>query len=221
MKKQFAVIGLGRFGGSICNALADEGMDVLAIDSNEHRVNEFAQVVAQAVIADGMDEKALRGLGIRNFDNVIVAIGDNIQASIMTTIVLDEIGVKHITVKAQNDYHEKVLRRIGAHEVIHPERDIGVRVAHSIVSKSVLDYLELSEDYSIVELEAGQLLDGKSLLDLDIRETYECNVLAIKRGEDVHVSPRPEVDISEGDILIIVGADGDIARLESRWIDDN
>ncbi|MDZ5781666.1 potassium channel family protein [Marinococcus luteus] len=221
MKKQFAVIGLGRFGGSICNALADEGMDVLAIDSNEHRVNEFAQVVAQAVIADGMDEKALRGLGIRNFDNVIVAIGDNIQASIMTTIVLDEIGVKHITVKAQNDYHEKVLRRIGAHEVIHPERDIGVRVAHSIVSKSVLDYLELSEDYSIVELEAGQLLDGKSLLDLDIRETYGCNVLAIKRGEDVHVSPRPEVDISEGDILIIVGADGDIARLEARWIDDN
>ncbi|GEK57249.1 TrkA family potassium uptake protein [Marinococcus halophilus] len=221
MKKQFAVIGLGRFGGSICNALADEGMDVLAIDSNEYRVNEFAQVVTQAVIADGMDEKALRGLGIRNFDNVIVAIGDNIQASIMTTIVLDEIGVKHITVKAQNDYHEKVLRRIGAHEVIHPERDIGVRVAHSIVSKSVLDYLELSEDYSIVELEAGQLLDGKSLLDLDIRETYECNVLAIKRGEDVHVSPRPEVDISEGDILIIVGADGDIARLEARWIDDN
>lgn len=220
MKKQFAVIGLGRFGGSICKSLASEGMDVLAIDQDEDKVNELAPVVTQAVIADGTDEKALRNLGIRNFDHVIVAIGDNIQASILTTLMLEEMDVKHITVKAQNDYHEKVLSRIGADEIVHPERDIGVRIAHNVVSKNVLDYLELSDEYSIVELAAGDTIDGETIIDLDLRTKYGCNILAIKREENIRVSPMPEDIIKEGDVLIVIGADKDINRLETHWIDE-
>ncbi|MDQ0298962.1 trk system potassium uptake protein TrkA [Salibacterium salarium] len=220
MKKQFAVIGLGRFGGSICKSLVEEGMEVLAIDEDEEKVNEFASLATQAVIADTTDEKALRGLGIRNFDHVIVAIGDNIQASILTTLMLVEMKVKHITVKAQNDYHEKVLNRIGADEIIHPERDIGIRIAHSVVSKNVLDYLELSDEYSIVELGAGTTLHGETIVDLDLRAKYGCNILAVKRGDNIHVSPRPEEKIANGDILIVIGADDDINRLENQWIDE-
>ncbi|MFZ4450313.1 potassium channel family protein [Salibacterium aidingense] len=220
MKKQFAVIGLGRFGGSICKSLVDEGIEVLAIDQDEEKVNEFASLVTQAVIADTTDEKALRGLGIRNFDHVIVAIGDDIQSSILTTLILVEMEVKHVTVKAQNDYHEKVLSRIGADEIIHPERDIGVRIAHNVVSKNVLDYLELSDEYSIVELAAGPTIDGETIVDLDLRSKYGCNILAVKREEDINVSPRPEAIIKEGDILIVIGADDDINRLENHWIDE-
>ena len=125
VKKEFAVIGLGRFGGSICRTLAEQGMEVMAIDINEDRVNDYSMIASHAVVGDSTDEKVLKELGIRNFDHVVVAIGDNIQASILTTIILKEHGVQNITVKAQNDYHEKVVVKIGADHVVHPERDMG------------------------------------------------------------------------------------------------
>lgn len=220
MKKQFAVIGLGRFGGSICKSLSDQGMEVLAIDLNEDKVNQFATIATHAVVADTTEENTLKSLGIRNFDHVIVAIGDNIQSSILTTLMLVEAGVKHITVKAQNDYHEKVLNKIGAHKVVHPERDMGIRIAHNIVSKNVLDYLELSDEYSIVELMAGQTVDQRSLIDLDIRAKYGCNIMAIKREEDINVSPDASEDLLKGDIIIVIGADEDINRMEEDLFDD-
>src|SRR5699024_9673750 len=117
MKREFAVIGLGRFGGSICQELSIEGMDVLAIDINEQKINEFKNIASHAVIADSTDESVLKDLGINNIDHIIVAIGDNIQASILTTVILTDLGIKKITVKAQNDYHEKILKRIGADHV--------------------------------------------------------------------------------------------------------
>ncbi len=215
MKKQFAVIGLGRFGGSICKSLSEQGMDVLAIDIDENKVKNYASIVTHAVIADGADEEALRKLGIRNFDHVIVAIGENIQASVLTTLILDELGVKHITVKAQNDYHEKVLNKIGAHKVVHPERDMGVRIAHNIVSKNVIDYLELSNDFSIVELIAGTKLDNKSLIELNIRAKYGVNIIAIKSNDVINVSPHGTQKIFIGDILIVIGAVSDIHKLET------
>ncbi|MGJ9383913.1 potassium transporter Trk [Salipaludibacillus neizhouensis] len=220
MKKQFAVIGLGRFGGSICQSLSEQGMEVLAIDLNEDKVNEFANIATHAVVADTTEENTLKSLGIRNFDHVIVAIGDNIQSSILTTLMLVEAGVKHITVKAQNDYHEKVLNKIGAHKVVHPERDMGIRIAHNIVSKNVLDYLELSDEYSIVELMAGQSVHGKSLIDLNIRAKYGCNIMAIKRDEEINVSPDATQDLRKGDIIIVIGADEDINRMEEDLFDD-
>jgi trk system potassium uptake protein TrkA len=224
MKREFAVIGLGRFGGSICRELSSEGMEVLAIDIEEDKVAEYKNIASHAVIADTTDEKVLKELGIRNIDHVIVAIGDNIQSSILTTLMLKELGIKKITVKAQNDYHEKVLNKIGADQVVHPERDMGKRIAHSIISNNILDHLELSDDHSIVEVKAGKKMSGKTLVDLDIRANYGCNVVAIKQEKEINVSPMASELINENDILIVIGADKDISRFEKHLVvedDDN
>lgn len=221
MKRDFAVIGLGRFGGSICRELSMEGMEVLAIDNDEDKVNEYKNIASHAVIADSTDEVSLKELGIKNIDHVIVAIGDNIQASILTTVILTDLGIKKITVKAQNDYHEKILNKIGADHVVHPERDMGKRIAHNIISNNILDYLELSDDHSIVEVKAGNKMVGKTLIDLDIRANYGCNVVAIKQGKEINVSPSAEDVLKEGDVLIVIGADKDISRFEKHLVIDD
>ncbi|MGM7720200.1 TrkA family potassium uptake protein [uncultured Metabacillus sp.] len=220
MKKEYAVIGLGRFGGSICRALSEEGLEVMAIDIDEDKVNEFANVASHAVVGDTTDETVLKSLGIRNFDHVIVAIGDNIQASILTTLILKELGVRDITVKATNDYHEKVLSKIGADRIVHPERDMGRRIAHKIVSNNVLDYLELSEEHSIVEIVANERIHGNSIMDLDIRAKYGINIVAVKRNKDIIVSPQANEVIRKNDIMIVIGADTDINRFEKRLMGD-
>lgn len=218
MKKVYAVIGLGRFGGSVCRELSQEGKEVLAIDLNEERVNEFKDIASYAVIADSTDETTLKELGIQNIDHVIVAIGDNIQASILTTVILTELGVEKITVKAQNDYHEKILKKIGAHQVVHPERDMGRRIAHSIMSQNVLDYLELSDHHSIVEVKVSDKMVGKSLVELNIRAKYGCSVVAIQKNDQLIVSPDPNIPLTIEDILIVIGADEDIAKFEKHLI---
>ncbi len=216
MKKEFVVIGLGRFGGSICKSLAEQGMEVMAIDKDEDRVNEFSSIASHAVVADTTDESVLKSLGIGNFDHVVVAIGDDIQSSILTTLMLKEAGVTNVTVKAQNDYHEKVLRKIGADNVVHPERDMGQRIANNIVSNNVLDYLELSDEHSIVEIVTNEKLAGNSIIDLDIRAKYGINIVAIKRKNDIIVSPQADDLVELGDILIVIGADTDIDRFEKK-----
>jgi trk system potassium uptake protein len=221
MKKEFAVIGLGRFGGSICRELSKEGMNVLAIDINADKVNEFKDIASHALIADTTDESVLKEIGIRNVDHVIVAIGDHIQNSILTSLMLKELGIKKITVKAQNDYHEKILKKIGADYVVHPERDMGKRIAHNIISSNVLDYLELSDEHSVVEVKAGAKMSGKTLVDLDIRANYGCNIVAIKKGRDINVSPMASEMIENGDILIVIGADKDISRFEKNLVADD
>lgn len=218
MKKEFVVIGLGRFGGSICRELTDQGLEVMVIDKDEEKVNEFADIATHAVIADATDENALNNLGIGHFDHVIVAIGENIQASILATLMLKEIGVHHVTVKAQNDYHEKVLRKIGADHVVHPERDMGKRIAHYIVSNNILDYLELSDEYSIVEIMVNRAIVGRSIIELDVRAKYGINIVAIKRGKNIIVSPQAEDRLEMDDILIVIGADEDINRFEKKVI---
>lgn len=219
-KRLFAVIGLGRFGSSICRELCKEGEEVLAVDIDEDRVNEFKDIASYAVIADSTDELVLKELGFSNIDHVIVAIGDNIHASILTTLLLKEIGVEKITVKAQNDYHAKILEKIGADQVVHPERDMGRRIAHSIISGNILDYIELSDEYSVVEIQASKKMQGKTLSELDIRAKYGCNVVAIKRFNDIVVSPRATEKILEDDILIIIGADVDISKFEKALVID-
>ena len=219
MKKSFAVIGLGRFGGSICQTLSEEGMEVLGIDINEERVNQYSMIASHAVVGDTTDENVLKSLGIRNFDHVIVAIGDDIQASILTTLILKELGVACITAKAQNDYHGKVLKKIGADQVVHPERDMGKRIANNMASNSVLDYLELSAEHSIVEIVANRKLSGNTIMDLDIRKKYGLNIVAIKRGEEIIVSPQAKETINSNDILIVIGNDQDIDRFEKRVLE--
>ncbi|MBF4501762.1 TrkA family potassium uptake protein [Savagea sp. SN6] len=216
MKKEFAVIGLGRLGGSIVQELVALGASVMAIDIDSEKVDEFAQIATQAVVADTTDESVLRSLGIRNFEHVVVAIGENIQASILTTLILKEIGVPRITVKAQNDHHEKVLLKIGADQVVHPERDMGRRMANNMLSNNILDYLELSDEYSIVEVQANRELVGHTLIDLDIRAQYGINIVAIKRDNHLLVSPQAIERIKDGDILVVIGSDLDIHHFEKE-----
>lgn len=214
MKKQFAVIGLGRFGGSVCKELKRLGHEVLAIDSDEERVNAYAALSTYAVQTNATDENALNSLGIRNFDYVIVAIGDNIQSSILCTLLLKELGVKNVWVKAQSNYHHKVLEKIGADRIIHPEYDMGIRIAHYLVSEKIIDYIELSPDYSIVELKATTKVTNYSIADLNVRAKYGCTILGIKRGEDIIISPHPSEFIQEKDILIIVGRNNELKKFE-------
>ncbi|MGG5253114.1 potassium channel family protein [Neobacillus sp. SM06] len=218
MNKDFAVIGLGRFGGSICRTLAELGKDVLAIDLNEERVNEFSTIASHAVSGDSTDEAMLRSIGIRNFDHVIVAIGEDIQSSILTTLILKELGVRNVTAKAQNDYHEKVLRKIGADHVVHPERDMGIRIANNMASNNVLDYLALSDEHSIVEFVASEKIGGRTILDLDIRKKYGVNIVAIKRGSQIIVSPQAKEVIQANDVLIAIGNDSDLDKFERKVI---
>ncbi|MGM9986682.1 MAG: potassium channel family protein [Bacillaceae bacterium] len=213
-KKEFAVIGLGRFGGSVCRELSERGMDVLAIDTDEDRVNEFANIATHSVIADSTDEMVLKSLGIRNFEHVIVAIGDDIQASILTTLILKELGVQNITAKAQNDYHEKVLRKIGADRIVHPERDMGNRIAAQMASDMILDYLDLSDKHSIVEIKANHKINGKTFGQLQIRRRYKINIVAVKRDHEVIISTSADQEILDGDVLVVIGTNEDIRRFD-------
>ncbi|WP_034630715.1 potassium channel family protein [Desulfotruncus alcoholivorax] len=210
--KQFAVIGLGRFGMSLISELSRMGYDVLAIDHDENIVNVAIEIAAHAVQMDATDEQALKSIGIRNFDVVVVSIGEHIQASIMTTLILNELGVKKVVAKAQNAMHGKVLEKIGA-RVIYPERDMAVKLARSMVSNNILDQIELSPDYSIMEMMAPNSFAGKSLVDIGVRKKLGVTVLAIRRGGDIIVAPNAAQIINSGDILVALGKNERLQRL--------
>ncbi|ANY67820.1 potassium uptake system protein [Paenibacillus sp. BIHB 4019] len=216
-KKQYAVIGIGRFGLSVASSLTEMGFEVLAIDTSEDRVQDAVNHVTHAVIADSTDEEAMRALGLRNFDVVVVAIGQDIQSSILTTLILKDMGVGVIIVKAQNELHGKVLSKIGADKVVYPERDMGLRVAHHLISPNILDYIEISEDYSIIEIKAPEAMIGKSLKQLDIRAKFKCNVMAIKTGSNMNIAPYADDLIRDIDILVIVGKNSDLSNLEIAY----
>jgi len=216
--KQFIIIGLGRFGSSIAKTLYSLGNDVLAIDRDEDVVQDIADSVTHAVQLDATDENALRSLGIRNFDVAVVTIGDNIQSSIMVTLLVKELGVKYIIAKGQSELHAKVLYKIGADRVILPEKDMGIRVAHNLVSANILDYIELSEDYSIMEIQVLDEWSGKTLNELKLRRKYGINVMAIKRGDEVNLSPAADDIIKENDIIVAIGSAEDLNRLEGMIV---
>lgn len=218
MARQFCVIGLGRFGASLARTLYEYGYDVMAIDTNEDRIQENIHHVTHAVQADSTDEEALKALGIRNFDVVVVSIGQDIQSSILTTLIIKELGVRQIVVKAQNELHGKVLYKIGADKVVFPERDMGLRVAHHLISPNILDFIELADDYSIVEIVASEQMVGKSLLDLEVRARYGVNVMAIKSGKKVNVAPLATDKINEGDILVVMGQNDDLQKFEEATL---
>lgn len=216
-RKQFAIIGLGRFGSSIAKYLAKMDYEVLAIDDNQERVQEIAHAVTHAVSANSTDEEALKALGIRNFDVVVIAIGEDIQASILTTLILKELGVPHLIVKAQNELHGKVLSKIGADKVVFPERDMGLRVAHSLISSNIIDHIGLTGDFSIVELKVPSSIIGRSLREIDLRAKFNCNVLAVKNGENVNMAPLADSLLTNEDILIIAGRNDHLSKLELAY----
>ena len=214
--KQFVIIGLGRFGSSVAKTLYALGHDVLAIDSNEDLVQEISDSVTHAVQMDATDENALRTLGLRNFDVAVVTIGANIQASVMATLLVKDMGIKYIIAKGNSDLHAKVLYKIGADRVILPEKDMGVRVAHNLVSSSILDYIELSPDYSIIEIESPKEWYGKSIKELSLRSKYGINVMAIKRNNEVNISPDADDVINKDDIVVAIGSAEDLTKLEGK-----
>lgn len=213
-KKQFAVIGLGRFGSNVAITLHAAGHEVLAVDADSERVQQVSEQVTHVVQADSTDENSLKALGIRNFDVVVVAIGEDVQANTLTTLLLTELGVKHIVAKARNELHGKMLKKIGADRVVYPERDMGQRVAHNLVSSNMLDYIELSANLSLVEVATPKTLVGKTLAETDLRHQYGINVVAMQRKGEIIVPPLPTERMNEGDILIIVGSSAGIRRLE-------
>lgn len=216
-KKQYAVIGLGRFGSSVAKYLSEMGYEVLAVDDNAERVQDLANIATHAVSADSTDEEAMRAIGIRNIDVVVVAIGQDIQASILTTLILKDLGVPNIIVKAQNELHGKVLNKIGADKVVFPERDMGLRVAHHLISPNILEHIELSTDYSIVDMQVPSAMYGKSLRELDIRLKYNCNVLAVKRDGEMNITPRADEPLTGDDVLVIVGKNEQLTKLEQAY----
>ncbi|MBR0574870.1 TrkA family potassium uptake protein [Proteiniclasticum sp. BAD-10] len=213
--KQFVVIGLGKFGQSVAKTLFQMGYDVLAVDDDETIVQEISDQVTHAVQMDATDEYALRTLGIRNFDVAVVSIGSNIQSSIMVTLNLKEAGVKKVIAKGNNEMHAKLLSKIGADKVIQPEMDMGIRVAHNLVSSSILDFIELSPDYSIIEVATPREWVGKDIAALDARAKYGINIMAIKSQDNINVSPRATDVIQESDVLVVIGATSDLSTLEA------
>ncbi|QPQ30008.1 potassium channel family protein [Lysinibacillus sp. JNUCC 51] len=210
--KQYAVIGLGRFGTSVARRLHEAGQEVLGIDINEERVEDAELYVTHAVVADTTEEKALTSLGIGNFDYVIVAIGNDMQSSILTVSLLKELGIKKVIAKALGKRHGQVLDKVGADWIIYPERDMGERVANQLLSPNMLNYIELSKEYSIEEIMIPSKMAGQNLRDLDLRAKYNVSVIAIVREEDIIIiSPSPEQLIEKEDILVMIGYQKDLA----------
>lgn len=212
VKKQYAVIGLGRFGTSIARRLYEAGQEVLGIDVSEERVEDAEKYVTHAVVADTTEEKALISIGIRNFDVVIVAIGNDIQSSILTCMLLKDLGVNKVIAKSQGKRHGNVLDKIGVDWLVFPERDMGERVANQLLSPNMLNYIELSQEYNIEEIIIPSKMAEKSLRQLDIRAKYNVSVIAIISEGDIIVSPSPDQIIHEGDLLVMIGNRADLGK---------
>ncbi|HBI57231.1 MAG TPA: hypothetical protein DG577_10745 [Firmicutes bacterium] len=213
--KQFLVIGLGRFGMSLALTLAEKGYEVLGIDHREGPVQEAADILTQAVQLDATVDKDLLSVGIKNFDVAVVAIGHDIEASILCTLILKEVGIPHIVCKAQSQLHGKVLKKIGADRVVFPERDMGIRVANNLVSTNLLDYIDLSDDFSIREITAPKFVVDKTLAELKLPTKLGINIIAIKTDpENINITPGANDVIRSGNVLVVVGENRRLDRLE-------
>jgi len=215
---QFVIIGLGRFGSSIAKELMTLGHEVLGIDSDEERVDEMSPILTHCVVADSTDEEVLRSLGVRNFHCGVVSIGDDIQSSILTAILLKDLGVKQVVAKAMNELHGRVLEKIGVDRVIYPERDMGIRVAHQLVSPNLLDYIELSKEYTIVELAVPKCLSGMTLHNLNPRARFGCSIVAIHKPQGMIIAPAAQDVLAEKDVMVIIGTNEQIEQFEQSVI---
>ena len=210
----YAVIGLGRFGSAMALELMAAGCEVLAIDQNDEKVQRVAESVTDAVVADARDETVLHSLGIRNYDCAIIAIGSDVAASILITLLLKEAGVAKVVCKASDDIHKKALQKVGADRVVIPEKEMAGRVARSLATPNVMDYIELSDQFAIVERSVPESWIGRSLKQLNVRNKYGISVIAFRRNREMIVSPNPDEPIARGDVLIVLGRGDDLSRLK-------
>ncbi len=213
-KNTFAVIGIGRFGTSVCLELENLGHDVLAIDNNATAVNLISSEVEHAVILDATNEEALKEVGIKNVEHVVVAIGQDERASILTTLILIELGVKEITVKAQNEYHAKVLEKIGAKNVIQPEKEAGRRLARKVASNNMFDYVELADNHSLAECKVPNSFIDKTLADIDVRKKFKVHIIAVKREGRVEMLS-PIEPMREDDVLLVMGDNKSLNKFDN------
>lgn len=222
MKRQFAVIGLGRFGYSVAESLVQKGCEVLAIDREEAKIQAISDIATFAVQCDATDERALKTVSTQNVDVAVVSIGENIEASILIVQTLHEMGIRSIIAKAVTNTHGKILSNLGVTEVIYPERDAAIRLAHRLVSPKVLDYLELAPGYSVEEVAVPDRFSGMSIKETKIRELHNLNIIGIKKQvnrmikgklkkEDTfNFTPSPSDMIEKGDVLVMIGKEHDL-----------
>ena len=212
-RTEFAVIGLGRFGTSLALALMEDGCSVLGIDQDRDIVQAIADEITQAVALDATNEDALRAVDIRAFDTVVVAIGTDFEANLLATLALRNLGVRHIICKALSERHRTALLAVGADQVVLPEHDSARRLATHMMTPQILDQLALSTSHSISEFWVPSSLVGQTLTQADLRGRFGVTVIAVKRGEELLVSPSSDLTLASGDLLAIVGHNDDIARL--------
>ena len=210
----YVVIGLGRFGGSVAKQLCKLGCEVLAIDTNPELVQHIAADVTHAVVADAQDKDVLRALGAGNFDCGIVAIGDNLAASVLATMNMKELDIPYVVCKAHDETHRKVLEKLGADRVVIPEQENALRLAHSLSSPNVLDYIELSGEYSIIEVPAPAVWNGKTLKELNVRAKLGVNIIAIRRDGGFNVSPGADFTFAEGDVIVVLGDSAGLKKVK-------
>jgi trk system potassium uptake protein TrkA len=214
--KQYVVIGCGRFGMSVATTIYKLGHEVMVIDKSEEIIQSMADKVTHAAIVDVTDENSLRSLGLGNFDIAIIAISSDIRSSMMATLIAKELGVGQIVCKARDELQAKVLYKIGADRVVFPERDMGIRVAHNLVSDNILDHIELDPNYSIMEIVTPESWVGKTLIELNLRAKHEITVLAIKTDRGINITPDPNEKLIEKDILVVIGHNSKISEIASE-----
>jgi trk system potassium uptake protein TrkA len=210
---RYAVIGLGKFGATVVRSLHERGHEVVAVDRDRLRVQEVRDSCTQAIEADCTDQDTLRALGIQDADAVVVSLGERMDASVLVTLYLRELGLKQIVVKAVSEDHGKILHLIGASEIVHPERDTARRVARGLAVRSIVEYLPLAADSSLVELHLPPEFAGKTLAELDIRKRYQVLVVAIKREDELLIATGGDERLQGGDVLVLVGRDVDLDRV--------
>jgi trk system potassium uptake protein TrkA len=215
--RSFVVIGLGKFGFNVAKTLHELGQEVTAIDIDKDVINKIQEHSSQAVVTDATKAENLAALGVDTVDVAVVSLGEKMDASILVTLHLKEMGIPEIWVKAISDDHGKVLKRLGVDEVIYVEREMAERVAQNLSRPNVMDYLPVSDGYSIRETSVPKAFTGKSLMELDLRKKYDINVIAVKELVPERVVLNPEADfiLKDSDIMVILGSDKDLDKLRN------
>lgn len=211
--KSFVVIGLGRFGTRIAKRLYEMGCEVLAVDMDNEKVQQIADEVTQAVSGDARDKDVLRALGVRNCDCAIVAMAGDLSSSVFVTMNLKELEVPYIVAKAQGTMHQRILEKLGADSVVIPEREMADRLAHKLVEPNILDFIDISDEYSLVEEQAPASWFNKSIRDLSVRSRLGVNIIAVKNGKNFNIAPGADYIVREGDVLVIIGKIEALAKL--------
>lgn len=217
---QFAIIGLGQFGKALAKKLSEMKKDVLVVDVDEEKVNAISSYVTHSIVADASDENVLKSIGIKNYDVVAICMGNNMQSSILTTLICKQMGVKYIVAKAQSEKHKNVLEKIGADLVVFPEEDMGKKIALKLVNPNLTDVMELTEYFKIIEIITPSVWKNKTLIELDLRKKYSVSIILIKRDDgSIIMSPGGDTILHEKDSVVICGSTDNIEKIASKYVD--